>query len=61
MKAYANAGAIIQEDISEATAIFGVKQVISMLTYRDLEWIVRSTAYFLLPHLSHLHLWHERS
>jgi len=27
MQAYVNAGAIIQEDISEASVIFGVKQV----------------------------------
>ena len=27
MQAYANAGAIIKEDISEASVVFGVKQV----------------------------------
>ena len=33
MAAYANVGAKIQEDISEASVIFGVKQVNVLLTH----------------------------
>lgn len=34
MQAYVNAGAVVQEDISEASVIFGVKQVINQIMRR---------------------------
>ena len=53
MQAYANAGAIIKEDISEASVIFGVKQVPVDCLQRDKTFVffshtIKVSRYYIL-------------